>query len=66
MSPWKRASPGRSASSWSRYSTAQYDLTFNLNYFGSYASTYGSNKVGFAAQWTLDAQLRYHLSKTPR
>ncbi|MBP6293300.1 MAG: TonB-dependent receptor, partial [Comamonas sp.] len=55
--------PRHSAKLWSRYSTAQYDLTFNLNYFGSYASTYGSDKVGFAAQWTLDAQLSYHLSK---
>ncbi|HOP13092.1 MAG TPA: carbamoyl-phosphate synthase (glutamine-hydrolyzing) large subunit, partial [Lentimicrobium sp.] len=51
--------PRHSAKLWSRYSTAQYDLTFNLNYFGSYASTYGSHKVGFAAQWTLDAQLSY-------
>ena len=55
--------PRHSAKLWSRYSTAQYDLTFNLNYFGSYASTYGSDKVGFAAQWTLDAQLSYRLSK---
>lgn len=48
---------------WTQYSTPRYDLAFNLNRFGSYASTYGSIPVTFGARWTLDAQFSYHWDK---
>lgn len=41
----------------------RYELTLNLNRFGSYASTHGNDRVGFAARWTLDAQFSYHLNQ---
>lgn len=37
---------------------------FNLNRFGAYASTLDHYKVGFAAKWTLDAELAYHFDQS--
>ena len=48
---------------WTQYSAPGYELAFNLNRFGSYASTYGDTPVRFAARWTLDAQFNYHWDK---
>lgn len=48
---------------WTRYSAPRHELTLNLNRFGSYASTHGNDRVGFAARWTLDAQFSYHLNQ---
>lgn len=48
----------------STYSTRSYDLMFNLNRFGAYASTLDHYKVGFAAKWTLDAELAYHFDQS--
>ena len=48
----------------STYSTRSYDLMFNLNRFGKYASTWDEHKVIFAAKWTLDAEMAYHFDQT--
>ena len=55
--------PSSSVKLWAQYSTPSYDVAFNLNRFGRYASTYGLEKVTFGARWTLDAQFNYHLNK---
>ncbi len=55
--------PSTALKLWTQYSTPGYDLAFNLNRFGSYASTYGSTPVTFGARWTLDVQFAYHWDK---
>jgi iron complex outermembrane receptor protein len=55
--------PRTSLKLWTQYSTPGYDLAFNLNRFGSYASTYGDTPVRFGARWTLDVQFNFHWNK---
>ncbi|TDQ38232.1 TonB-dependent receptor plug domain-containing protein [Thiopseudomonas denitrificans] len=59
----KQGQPADRINLHSKYSTRAYDLVFNLNRYGKYASTLDSNKVVFAAKWTLDAELAYHFGQ---
>lgn len=42
---------------WTKYETRAFDIVFNINRFGSFSSTNGSDKVTFGAKWTVDAEL---------
>lgn len=48
---------------WSKYATADYDVVVNLNRFGKFSSVKGSEKITFAAKWTVDAEVAWRLAK---
>lgn len=55
--------PRQSFSLWGQYSTPNIALSLGLRRHGSYASTYGDQKVRFGARWVLDPQISFNLGR---
>ena len=59
----ERGQPQDSVTLWTKLETTNFDVVLNLQRFGSFSSTNGTNRVDFAPKWTLDAELAYRLKK---